>query len=218
MDRDTTKKKGAHEAILHQFRSHKADVLLGTQMIAKGHHFPSVTLVGILNADASLFIPDFRAAETTFQLLTQVAGRAGRALDLPGQVILQTQMPDHPLFRLASGLNYDAFYEREIRERNQFGYPPSTKLIKCLFSGPDAHEVCEVASRQAAFLQSLLPPSCQILPPSPAGHPKIQGRFRFQFFIKAPKQAKIQPLLQQLPPLKSPLRRKIDVDPIHLFF
>ena len=108
MDKDTTQKKNSHEELFQQFRSHKADVLIGTQMIAKGFHFPGVTLVGVLNSDATLSIPDFRSPEHLFQILVQVAGRSGRS-DLPGEVILQTFLPNHPIFRLAADQDYNTF-------------------------------------------------------------------------------------------------------------
>ncbi|NGX46067.1 MAG: Primosomal protein N', partial [Chlamydiae bacterium] len=133
LDADTTKQKGSHEAIFKEFRSGKADILIGTQMVAKGLHFPQVTLVGVINTDGSLNIPDFRASENVFQLLTQVAGRAGRS-ELPGEVIIQTHLPDHPIIGLASEGNYDDFYKEEIETRILFNFPPHTHLIKCTFA------------------------------------------------------------------------------------
>ena len=211
MDRDTTQKKNSHEEIFKQFRAHKADVLIGTQMIAKGFHFPSATLVGVLNIDASLSIPDFRAPEQIFQLLIQVAGRSGRS-ELPGAVILQTFLPDHPVIRLASAHDYDAFYKAEIEERRLFGYPPFCHLAKILFTSPDPAEALEAAEAAHAHLKTTLPPPSQILPVAPAGHPKIKDLYRFQFLIKTPKISQIQNALSTLS------RCKIDIDPLSTFF
>jgi primosomal protein N' (replication factor Y) len=211
MDRDTTTKKHSHEEIFKQFRAHKADVLIGTQMIAKGFHFPSVTLVSVLNADASLSIPDFRSSEHVFQLLTQVAGRAGRD-HLPGEVIIQTFLPEHPTLHLAAAQNYPAFYLSEIQERKQFAYPPFCHLVKVLFSDPDS----EIARLQAESahqkLKSLLLPPSEILPVLPAGHAKMKDHYRFQFLIKVFKMSQIKEHLKQID------GAKIDVDPITTFF
>lgn len=213
MDKDTTQKKNSHEELFKQFRAHKADVLIGTQMIAKGFHFPSVTLVGVLNLDASLSIPDFRSPEQVFQLLIQVAGRAGRS-HLPGHVIFQTFLPDHPIIRLAAGQDYDAFYTSSIEERRLFGYPPFCHLVKLLFTGETA-EKAEQAARCAhtALSRALSPPSVA-LPVAPAGHPKIQDLYRFQFLIKTPRIALVEPALRSLDLAKV----KVDVDPLSTFF
>lgn len=214
MDRDTTTKKDSHETLFKQFRSHKADVLIGTQMIAKGFHFPSVTLVGVLNIDASLLIPDFRSPENAFQLLIQVAGRAGREA-LPGEVFLQTFMPDHPLIALAKTQDYNAFYTAEIEERKAFGYPPFCHLTKLIFSSKDPGKAKKMAEDTRAFLQKLLKTVAEIFPVSPGGHPKIKDLYRFQFLIKTPKIGLIANALRQLPPSPSV---KIDVDPLSTFF
>jgi primosomal protein N' (replication factor Y) len=214
MDRDTTKKTTSHEDLFKQFRSHKADVLIGTQMIAKGFDFPSVTLVGVLNADASLMIPDFRSAETTFQLLTQVAGRAGRS-NLPGEVILQTFLPDHPLIQMAKNQDYTKFYEAEIKERSLFGYPPFTHLIKCLFSAPEAPIAEESANLIRTHLAAQIGNLGKVLPVTPAGHLKIKDLYRFQFLIKATRIDPIAKLLTALPETKAKL--KIDIDPVSTF-
>lgn len=217
MDRDTTSRKNSHEELFKQFRAHKADVLIGTQMIAKGFHFPSVTLVAVLNADAALQIPDFRSAEQAFQLLTQVAGRSGRS-DLPGEVLIQTYLPDHPVIRLASAHDYPTFYTSEIAERNQFGYPPFCHLVKLLFSSSDPDAARAAAEQTHAQLLSLLPPPAQLLPPVPSGYPKIKDRYRFQFLIKT---LKISPLSSILASLQTPsptVELKIDIDPISTYF
>lgn len=220
MDRDTTRRKESHEELFKQFRAHKADILIGTQMIAKGFHFPSVTLVGVLNADASLQIPDFRSSENIFQLLTQVAGRAGRE-DLKGEVILQTFLPDHPILRLASSQDYNAFYEREIEERKQFSFPPFCRLIKLVFIGSDEKETCRVSQEFYQMLLEKAPSEAQFLPPLPSGHPKIKDQFRFQFLIKT---NQIPLLSERIDNLRKTfsfpkkLFLLIDVDPISTFF
>lgn len=213
MDRDTTQKKNSHEDLFKQFRAHKADVLIGTQMIAKGFHFPSVTLVGVLNLDASLTIPDFRAPEQVFQLLIQVAGRAGRS-QLPGQVIFQTFLPDHPIIRLAADQNYDAFYESTIEERRLFDYPPFSHFVKILFTSKKPEEAENLAKKAHHALSQLLLPPSVLLPIAPAGHPKIQDHYRFQFLIKTPRISLIEPAIRTL----ASSGVKIDVDPHSTFF
>lgn len=215
MDRDTTQRKESHEEIFKQFRSHKADVLIGTQMIAKGFHFPSVTLVGVLNADAALSVPDFRAPESVFQLLTQVAGRAGRE-ELPGKVILQTFMPNHPILKFAQDHDYASFYKAEIEERRLFGFPPFAHLIKCLFSSPSLDSAKQSAELAHSHLSSTIPLPTQIFPVTPSGHAKMKDLYRFQFLIKTPKIDFIIPFLQSTPPMKAHL--KIDIDPLSTFF
>lgn len=133
MDVDTTRRKGMHEKILKQFGNHEADILLGTQMIAKGLDFPDVTLVGVLNADTGLGLPDFRASEHTFQLLTQVSGRAGRA-DKKGEVIVQTFNPDHYAIKLAQTQNFEKFFKLEMDLRHRGGYPPYYYTVQVMTS------------------------------------------------------------------------------------
>ncbi len=214
MDRDTTKQKTSHEDLYRQFRSHKADVLIGTQMIAKGFHFPSVTLVGVLNADSSLNIPDFRSAENLFQLITQVAGRAGRA-QLPGEVILQTFLPDHPIFLLAKTQDFEAFYTRELEERRQFSFPPFCHLIKIICTGSDALKTEAAANDLHSTIQKSIPPSAHLLPVLAAGHAKVKDQFRFQFIIKILKVREMQQILSNL---TSPVLFKIDIDTQSIFF
>ncbi|MGB7977578.1 MAG: primosomal protein N' [Chlamydiales bacterium] len=210
MDRDTTGKKNSHEEMFKQFRAHKADVLIGTQMIAKGFHFPSVTLVGVLNADASLGIPDFRSSEQVFQLLTQVAGRAGRA-ELAGEVIIQTFLPDHPTLRLAAAQDYPSFYATEIAERQSFSYPPFCHLVKLLFSDKDPEIARGLAEEARKKLKKLLPPPVEILPVMPSGHAKVKDLYRFQFLIKVFKMSQMGEHLNDLP------GAKVDVDPISTY-
>jgi primosomal protein N' (replication factor Y) len=217
MDRDTTKQKNSHEELFMQFRAHKADVLIGTQMIAKGFHFPSATLVGVLNADAALHIPDFRSSEQVFQLITQVAGRAGRS-DLAGEVIIQSYIPDHPILLLAAAQHYEPFYTSEIEERKLFDYPPFCRLIKILFTGKQADAVETLAVNTCLQLKNLNLEGALILPVLPAGHPKIKDLFRFQFIIKTQKPSVLETVLPIIPSSSSSVFVKIDVDPINTFF
>lgn len=212
MDKDTTQKKNSHEELFKQFRAHKADVLIGTQMVAKGFHFPSVTLVGVLNPDAALTIPDFRSPEQVFQLLTQVAGRAGRA-ELKGEVMIQTFLPDHPTLLLASAQDYPSFYKAEIEERRLFSYPPFCRLVKLLFSGPDESAALKMAQDAHALALNNLPPETQVLPVVAAGHAKVKDLYRFQFIIKT---LKISHLKNFLPLFSK--EAKIDVDPLSTYF
>lgn len=216
LDADTTKHKGSHDKMFKQFRSGKADILIGTQMVAKGLHFPSVTLVGILNPDMSLHIPDFRAAEHVFQLITQVAGRSGRG-QLKGEVILQTTLPDHPLFLQAAQLDYPAFYREEIASRKTFNFPPFCHLVKLIFSGQDAHQTEAHAQKIRSQLIQELPPNFEFNPIIPCGYAKIKNQFRFQCLIKGESTRPITALLKNLQPSSS-IRLLIDVDPLSTFF
>ena len=218
MDRDTTRKKESHEKLFHQFRSGKADLLIGTQMIAKGFHFDTVTLVGILNTDGALSIPDFRAAERTFQLITQVAGRAGRA-DLPGEVILQTLIPDNRTIQSAAEQNWEQFYRDEIHERKIFGYPPFSRLVKLLFIGDTQKLAKEIAESVRQKLLKKLPSSCNLFPVQECGHAKINNRYRYQCLIRAEKILPLIPLLKDLQKICSnKVQMLIDVDPQSTFF
>lgn len=217
LDADTTRHKGSHDLLFKQFRSGKADVLIGTQMIAKGLHFPQVTLVGVLNADGSLQIPDFRASETAFQLLTQVAGRSGRGA-LTGEVIIQTHLPDHSVIDLAKAQNYEQFFEQEIAVRQLFQYPPFSHLVKITFSGKDKTPVQSAAFAFRDQLIQELPSSFEILPVVPCGHAKLKGDYRFQFIIKAEKMGQLLAVLKKKTLKENDLRLSIDVDPLSTFF
>jgi primosomal protein N' (replication factor Y) len=217
LDADTTRHKGSHELVLQQFRAGKADVLIGTQMIAKGLHFPQVTLAGVLNADSSLHIPDFRASEATFQLLTQVAGRSGRGA-LNGEVIIQTLLPNHDVIDLAKTQNYDRFYAQEIAVRQLFHYPPFTHLVKMTFIGKDIATILAEAKTVRDQLIQTLPSSFEILPIVPCGHAKVKGEFRFQLLIKGEKLGQLLTFLNGKNRLEKPVRVLIDVDPLSTFF
>jgi primosomal protein N' (replication factor Y) len=217
LDADTTRHKGSHELLFKQFRAGKADVLIGTQMIAKGLHFPQVTLVGVLNADGGLQVPDFRASETAFQLLTQVAGRSGRGA-LSGQVIIQTHLPDHSIIALAKAQDYEGFFAQEIATRELFQYPPFSHLVKFTLSGKSGERVQRAAERLRGSLIEQLPPQCAILPVVPCGHARVKGDFRFQFLIKTEKLKRLLAILQALKLEDEQCRLFIDVDPLSTFF
>jgi primosomal protein N' (replication factor Y) len=180
-DRDTTGPRGSHEAFFKTFAAGKADVLIGTQMVTKGMDIAAVTLVGVVSADIGLHLPDFRAGEHTFQLLTQVAGRAGRH-QLPGRVIIQTYSPDHYVIKTAVNHDYQAFYDQEIAQRQDLGYPPFNKLISLLISGADQRKVNKVAGDLGDFLNKRLPEG--VMGPIPAVIPKLRGEWRDRILLK----------------------------------
>ncbi|ENH98288.1 primosome assembly protein PriA [Gracilibacillus halophilus YIM-C55.5] len=183
MDVDTTRRKGAHEKLLDRFGQKKADILLGTQMIAKGLDFENVTLVGVLAVDAMLHIPDFRSAEKTFQLLTQVSGRAGRH-QLPGKVIIQTYSPEHYSIQLASQYDYQSFFQQEMQTRKAFHYPPYYFLSLLTVSHPNQVKVMEVTKMIRKLLGKHLSDQATILGPTPSPIVRINNRYRYQCMIK----------------------------------
>lgn len=181
LDADTMSKKNEFRKILEQFRAGEIDILLGTQMIAKGLDFPRVTLAGILDADLSLHVPDFRAAERTFQLLVQVAGRAGRG-QLDGEVLVQTFTPSAAPIQFAKRAEFDEFLEDELARRREFRYPPERHIIRHLFRGNDQKCVEETAEAWARFLEENAPDLCEIRGPAPCPTEKIQDNFRFHLW------------------------------------
>lgn len=220
LDADTTKHKGSHDRIFRAFRSGKADVLIGTQMIAKGLHFPSVTLVGVISIDGSLHIPDFRSGEQVFQLLTQVAGRSGRG-QLSGEVIIQTQLPDHSTILHASEQDYLKFYAEEIKTRETFAFPPFTHLVKFSFTGEkkDQTEICAKHFRQSLIKR--MPNEVEIFPAVPCGYAKIKGKYRFQILLKSKKIQIILPIINAMRiefGRKKQVRLSIDVDPQSTYY
>ena len=224
MDMDTTRKKGAHYDILKTFKNHEADILLGTQMIAKGLDFPGVTLVGVILADFTLNLPDFRASERTFQLLTQVSGRAGRGSEL-GKVIIQTYNPAHYSIAAAKGHDYEGFYAQEIEIRRKFGYPPFKRLINIIVSGGEQRKVINGAGTfyngLKERLEGLKGYRYELYGPSQAMHSKIKNRYRWQIIIKAPVLSGITEAVREtkFELLKGPLRGLsiiADVDPYSL--
>lgn len=184
MDADTTTGKNGHARILELFGKGKADILIGTQMIAKGHDFPNVTLVGILAADLSLNLGTYQAAENCFQLITQAAGRAGRG-ELPGQVFIQTYQPENHAIRMAAAQNYEGFYQEEILLRQAMEYPPFSHIFSVLITGEMEQEVILAAQRLGAFMNHYAERvGCTVVGPAPAPLPKFRGEFRWQIFAK----------------------------------
>lgn len=183
MDVDTTSKKGSHERLLNAFGEGKADILLGTQMIAKGLDFPNITLVGVLSADTMLHLPDFRSSEKTFQLLTQVSGRAGRH-QLPGEVVIQTYTPEHYSIELSAFQDYDAFYEREMHLRRQSHYPPYYYVVLITVSHEDLMKAVSVTEKITNYLGSRLNRDSIVLGPVASPISRINNRYRYQCLIK----------------------------------
>lgn len=188
LDVDSTTRRGSHEAILGAFCRGEADILIGTQMVAKGLDIPRVTLVGVISADTSLHLPDFRSAERTFQLLTQVAGRAGRG-EIPGEVVVQTYNPGHYSLQAARGHDYLAFYRQEIALRRELAYPPFSHLVNLLVSNPAEERAREVAEKLASRLRVLAAPAGDtvgVLGPAPAPLFRLRGKYRWQTALKGP--------------------------------
>ncbi len=183
MDRDTVSGKRHFESILHGFREGNFDILVGTQMIAKGHDIPNVTLVGIVSADIGLGLPDFRAAERTFQLLTQAAGRAGRG-NLPGIVLIQTINPEHYAVRLAAEQNYEGFYQKEIQFRKLMRYPPFAALANVLVRSQKQEDALAMSTELGRMLDPA-PEGIKVLGPAEAPVPKLKSEFRYQLLLKA---------------------------------
>ncbi|MFA5250339.1 MAG: primosomal protein N' [Parachlamydiales bacterium] len=220
IDRDTTASKNSHETLFKEFRSGKADVLIGTQMIVKGLHFPAVTLVGVLNSDSALNIPDFRSGENVFQLICQVAGRSGRG-ELEGEVIIQTYNPENEIIQLAARQDYPAFYKTELLSRQFFQYPPFSSLIKLNFSSEN-----ELLARKTAekFRQNLIEKISQadkLHPVTGSGNLKAHGKYHYFFLLRGPK---ILPLSLAVLKLKTTFELPkavqlfVDVDPLSTYF
>lgn len=185
MDSDTTTTKDAHRRILGEFRAGHVNILVGTQMIAKGLHFPNVTLVGVVFADLSLHMPDFRAAERTFQLLTQVAGRAGRG-DVVGSVVVQTYTPYHPAIQAARRLDYDGFCDQEIEFRRELRYPPFSHLVCLTLQGASEERVKFFGEHFMERLQPVLDSRVIAAGPAPAPLSRAKGKYRYQIMLRAP--------------------------------
>ncbi|NGX56341.1 MAG: Primosomal protein N' [Candidatus Anoxychlamydiales bacterium] len=183
LDRDTTSSKSSFEDILKKFRSSKADVLIGTQMIVKGHHFPAVTLVGVLNTDSALNIADFRSSEYVFSLLTQVSGRSGRE-DLLGEVIIQTNMPFNPTIQLSLKQDYVAFYKKEVEQRKLFDYPPFTQMAKIVFSSLDENSAKIKSEEFRKKLIENLSKDFIIHPSMPTYKTKVKDLYSYQIIIR----------------------------------
>ncbi len=188
-DAETVREKGSHDILLAHFMNHQADILVGTQMLAKGLDLPLVTLVGVILADVGLNLDDYRAGERTFQLLTQVAGRAGRSL-LGGRVVLQTFQPEHYAIQAAAGHDYAGFYEQELRYRRDMNYPPFTRLARLEFRGADAVLVEEAAKKVAGLLEQRIQEenytATSLIGPVPCFFSKVNGQFRWQVVVRGP--------------------------------
>ncbi len=217
MDIDTTTKKNSHADILEEFGSGKARVLIGTQMITKGLDFPNVTLVGVVAADLTLYLPDYRAPERTFQLITQVAGRAGRA-GIPGEVVVQTYKPDHPVILDAAKQDYRAFFTRELDRRRTGLYPPYTQLIRLLLEGKNQNDVmslCESMHKQVKeFIaeNKIVKQKVLIVHMDEAPVNRIRGKFRYQVMLKTFVHSDVEPLLAKLEELS-----QIQIEDINIY-
>jgi primosomal protein N' (replication factor Y) (superfamily II helicase) len=215
LDRDTVRRKGSLVETLEKVARREIDILIGTQMIAKGHDFPFVTLVGVISADVGLGLADFRSAERTFQLLTQVAGRAGRG-ERPGVAIIQSLLPQHYSIRLACAQDYRAFYEKEIEFRRTMRYPPQVAMVNIVVRGKTftdamdaAHELADATRGAKGFA---------ILGPAPAPLTKLRGEHRAQFFLKGTSRKAMREALQLGVSRKPSLAKRIsiDVDPLSM--
>jgi len=220
MDRDTTSRKGSHAAILHAFRSGEADILVGTQMIAKGLDFPNVTLVGVISADTSLNLPDFRASERTFQLVSQVAGRAGRG-ETPGEVVIQTLDPENYAIKGAVDHDYVAFYEQEIEFRRELSYPPFAMLVNVLSkneSNSEAVGALDLLVGEIKKLPMAARKGVEIIGPTPAVLSRIKGQYRWHLLLRSQDREAVVGLLRTVFEANQALRRKlaVDVDPVSM--
>ena len=214
VDRDTIRRRGAITAVLKRFAAGEIDVLVGTQMIAKGHDFPQVTLVGVISADVGLGLADFRAAERTFQLLTQVAGRAGRG-EIAGEAIVQTLHPAHYTIRHACRQDYRAFYDEEIKFRRAMHYPPAVALINAVVKGPSLSAALTDAATVVRALTTGLEPF-RVLGPAPAPLSRLKGEHRAQFFMKGRQRGTMRKALLAALDARPEIKRRttIDVDPM----
>jgi primosomal protein N' (replication factor Y) len=220
MDRDTVRAREGHLRILSRFEAGEADVLLGTQMVAKGHDFPGVTLVGVLAADGILGRPDFRAAERTFQMITQVAGRAGRGQS-PGRVVVQAYRPDHPAIRAALTQDHPAFAAKEMRYRRALGYPPCSHMARVLVSDRDQDRARSRAREAARALEEAGEGRLVLLGPAPAPLARLRGRHRIHLLARATARgrlvAALKSMLQALDPEGcAPRGLAVDLDPLQL--
>lgn len=234
LDRDTTQRRGATAEILAGLANREIDILIGTQMVAKGHDYPGVQLVGVVAADIGLHMPDFRAAERTFQLLTQVAGRAGRA-KRSGRVILQTFVPDHYAIAPVARHDYERFYATELEYRRALSYPPFGRVTQVMVSGPDEARTLHAARQLASGVGATpvndwnandpikieaVPPRYEVLGPAPAPLSRLRGRYRFQILIKGSDAQRVHAASQQLAVavtrLPRELRASLDVAPVSM--
>jgi len=215
LDRDTVSHKGVYEQVYEDFKKEEYDILLGTQMVVKGFDFHRVTLVGVIDADTALYLPDFRSAERTFQLITQVAGRCGRGV-LGGEVIVQTRHPEHYALQAAREHDYRRFYAQEIELRRQMNYPPYVSLVNVLVRGRDSNKVGEAAEALTGFLAERMAGNgaVEVLGPSPAAREKLHGYYRWQLILKgSPDTLRVAAQRLKSFALPSGILMSIDVDP-----
>jgi primosomal protein N' (replication factor Y) len=225
MDSDTMRRPGSHGRTLVAFRKGLIHILLGTQMIAKGLDFPNVTLVGVVNADVGLHVPDFRSAERTFQLLSQVSGRAGRGPQ-GGRVLVQTFTPEHPSIALAATHDYTGFVASELRHRRAHNYPPYQRLARIILRSRDPQAAATFAERMASAFQTVLagpadsgPPEVRLLGPAEAPVFRLKGYFRYHFQLQSPSPATLHQVLRAvLPTLRPPagVEFTLDIDPFNM--
>jgi primosomal protein N' (replication factor Y) len=219
MDRDTTSRKGAHHRLIEQMSAREIDVLIGTQMIAKGHDFPAVTLVGVLNADTALNLPDFRSAERVFSLLSQVAGRAGRG-DRPGRVMIQTYAVDNYALDFVARHDYQGFAALELSQRQVLAYPPFGYLVNLVLSGNDETRVNRAAEQISVNLTSGTS-DAEVLGPAPCLLPRLRNKHRVQILLKAKEREPLRRQIEQLQRLRTQLPAgvmlTVDVDPVDMF-
>ena len=223
MDSDTMRRPGAHQRVLSAFRAGEIDILLGTQMIAKGLDFPNVTLVGVINADGALHFPDFRAAERTFQLVTQVAGRTGRG-DRGGRVIVQTFTPEHPAIQAASRHDYEQFTKDELANRRKFNYPPLGSVARIILRGPSEDMTETTANLLLARLESArekLGHEIRLLGPAPPPIMKLRGKYRYHILLQSTDSVHLNQCIRLATetfkiPEKDDVQYVIDMDPIDM--
>ena len=220
MDSDTMQRRSDYEETLAAFGAGEIDLLVGTQMIAKGLDFPGVTVVGVVSADSSLHLPDYRASERTFQLLAQVAGRAGRG-DKPGRIVVQTMSPDHPVIQHAKHHDFTAFAKEESELRHELGYPPFGRLLRCVFEDAEEAVAMGAASDCAERLRvDLEDEDAMVLGPAPAPIALVRGRHRAHLMVKSSgsgeAQAKARWRLLQFAREQPRIRVAIDVDPVDM--
>ena len=221
MDADTTRTKDSYEKILSAFAGREADILVGTQMIVKGHDFPDVTLVGILAADLSLSVGNYRAGERTFQLLCQAAGRAGRG-PRPGEVVIQTYQPDHYSIRYAAAQDYEGFFEEEYTYRKLLAYPPAAHLLAVQIQDKKEEDALQAAGEAAGWAKEMADEGTVIIGPAPALIEKINDIYRYGVYIKHRDYSRLTAIKNGIEKRRAALERargtcQFDFDPLNTY-